>query len=161
MKVHGAWDVGADASAIADLSWLLHSTSTLASMRQEYQHIKQAMPRVSDGLVVTRQEEWGLKGTFPFGALLDEVKQKFQHTGRPLMGMRVGDREATFLELARTGRPMEFPYLQGLTLAAHGSSTKPQGNGLLRAIPEGGAHLWETSSLPVVPGSILPHLLKS
>ena len=161
VKVHGAWDVDADASAIADLSWILRSTSTLKSMKQEYQHIKQAMPRVSDGLVVTHKEEWGLKDSFPFGALLDEVKQKFQHTGQPFMDMSVSDREATFLELLRTGRPMEFPYLQGLTLAAHGSSTKPQANGLLRAIPEGGAHLWETSSLPVVPGSILTNLLKS
>ena len=161
VKIQGAWDGEANTSAVADLDWLFHSTSSTASMKHEFQYISQALPRAADGLVVLHADDEPLSGRLPFGALLDDVAKTFKRSGKAFTGMPVPAREKTFLNLARSGDHMEFTYIQGLTLAAHGSSTQPWGNGLLRAIPAGGAHSWETSGLATLPGSVLTHLLKA
>jgi len=166
----GTWDAARNCSALADLAWLPGSTQRLRGLVGEYQYIRQTLPRRNGVVELFENQisEEHLNGEYPFGALLKDVAEQFRFSAQPLRLLSPSERERLFLSLVRQGFPLQYPYLQGIALAAH--SSRPRGeassegspvNGCVRMTPPQGAHAWDPCGLAVLPGSIVVGLLKA
>jgi len=162
VHIQGTWDFNANDSAVGDVDWLHGINESCKKVKEEFHYMLQTLPRVNgDCWIAQCAIDSPDDKDVPFGQRLEEMEGKFQWMGTCFSSLSVPDREQTFMEFCRMDRPVQFPYLLGITPAALGSRKDAVTNGILRTIPVAGAHAWETSSLAILPGSILTDVLKS
>ncbi|OUS43484.1 hypothetical protein BE221DRAFT_194930 [Ostreococcus tauri] len=118
IKIEDGWDLLDDASALCDLSWIGTKKLKLSTLGPDYQYIRQNLPDSKTGLLQPFRAMDDHDRDGEVGAFVEDFQERTRTHADQFRLMDVDAREAWFLQQVHSGFPLQFPYLQGISIEA-------------------------------------------